>query len=251
MITDPVSIFLHDHGNHIHDHGPHYYEFHEDLWIKEPWNAGSSVFFLVPVIYWYWRLRGQYKDHRIMMIILPFLAINGIGSTLYHAFRNSDVFLIMDGAPAAIMSLIVTYYFWYLLFPRWYIPGLILLGSFVLRGFMFWGVSEGVIAIPRQQAVNLSYFITGVMIILPTLMILLKTRWYKWELIFASVILLSLALLFRVLDTYDDPGLPMGTHWLWHIVSAFSVFTLGYYLVYLKRKELKPYIPKRQKAKSA
>ena len=104
----------------IQDSGPLYHEFHADEWIKEPWNAFSSLFFLVPVLFWLWKLRGQYKKHMIITILLPLLFLNGLGSTLYHAFRSSDLFMILDGLPASLMSLTLSLYMWKRVGSKWW-----------------------------------------------------------------------------------------------------------------------------------
>lgn len=242
MLADLFSILIHDHSPHIHDRGPHYYEFETDFIIREPWNAGSSVFFLVPVFYWVWRLKGNYHEHKIIVMILPFLFLNGVGSTLFHAFRASNFFLFLDFAPAAIMSLLLTYFFWNMVMGKWWISALVLVGSFLPRMLLFQYREE--LGFNRQDVVNFSYFLTGFLFIMPTLIIAWKTQWYRWHLIFVSIVFLSLSLVFRNLDERHEPLLPMGTHWLWHIVSAFAVFTLGYYLFYLKNKPFKPFFGK-------
>ena len=238
MVADLLSVLLHDHSPHVHDRGPHYFEFHHDAVLREPWNAWSSVFFLVPVIYWTWRLRGKYHEHQLIVMLLPFLFLNGIGSTLFHAFRASNFFLYLDFAPAAIMSLVLTYMFWKMLVGKWWVSVGIIILSFLPRILVF--VYREELNLDRQDAVNISYFFTGMMFILPTLLITWRTNWYRWHLIFLSIVFLSFALLFRNLDERAEPLLPMGTHWLWHVVSALSVFTLGYYLYYLQRKEVRP-----------
>ena len=103
MISDSTNP-----QDYIYDSGPLYHEFQFDSWIREPWNAFSSLFFLVPVIFWLWRLRGQYRRYPMIIIFLPFLFLNGIGSSLYHAFRSSDLALMLDWMPAFIMNLLLS-----------------------------------------------------------------------------------------------------------------------------------------------
>ncbi len=239
MVADLFSILLHDHSPHIHDRGPHYYEFNDSWLIREPWNAASSVFFLVPVFYWLWRLKGEYRENNAIVMMLPLLFLNGLGSTFFHALRASNFFLFLDFAPAAVLMLILTYYFWNLIIGKPWVSVAIIVLSFVPRFFLFRYLDEW--GLTRQDVVNFSYFFSGLMFFLPTMIINLKTGWYKWYLIFASIVLLSLSLMFRNLDDRTHPLLPMGTHWLWHVVSALSVFTLGYYLYYLKRRNIKTF----------
>ena len=91
-------------GDFIRDSGPFYHEFHADAFIKEPWNAYSSLFFLVPVIFWVWKLRGQYRENLIITLMLPLLFLNGIGSTLYHAFRAADFATLTEALDYAALG---------------------------------------------------------------------------------------------------------------------------------------------------
>lgn len=78
----------------IFDRGPMYNEFVHDALIHEPWNAYSSLFFFIPVIFWLIYLRGKYRTYGIITALLPVLFLNGLGSTLFHAFRASNWFLL-------------------------------------------------------------------------------------------------------------------------------------------------------------
>lgn len=216
---------------------PWYYEYHSNCLINEPWNAISSIFFFVPVIYWVWRLRGEYRENKIIVWILPFLFLNGLGSTLFHAFRDIRWFIALDVIPALILSLMVAVFFWTYILKKWY-WGLLMVLALMTLSFMAFYISEKTGA-NRSLGVNVSYFLRGMVIFLPAIFILIKTKWHKWHLLFSTMVLLSLALLARTLDRPPQPNifedfLPQGSHFLWHIFSALAVFTLGYYIYYLK-----------------
>lgn len=232
-----MESIVEKYGNVIRDSGPFYHEFHADALVKEPWNAYSSLFFLVPVIFWVWKLRGQYRENMIITILLPLLFLNGVGSTLYHAFRASDYFMFLDGMPPMIASIILTGYMWNkVLKSIWRSIGVMLL-------FYVSGITVVVTLRPvlGDGVINLSYLFTGICFLLPAIYFLVRTGFYKWQLLVGSLLLLGLALLFRSLD-YPTPNpfpglLPQGTHFLWHIVSANAVFSLGYYLYFTKNIE--------------
>jgi len=220
----------------ILDSGPMYHEFHMDAFVKEPWNAVSSLFFLVPVIFWLWKLRGQYKDHLIITLLLPLLLLNGIGSALYHAFRNSELFLLMDWMPAFIMNLILAGYFWYKIVGKVWKSVVIVFLFYALTIFLMMSIGS----YANIETVNIGYLLIGISIFLPIILFLIRTNFSKWHLIVITILLLSLSLLFRTLD-YPTPNpfpeiLPQGTHFLWHIFSAGAVFSLGYYLYFVKEK---------------
>lgn len=227
-----------DPQEYIQDSGPMYHEFHADAWIHEPWNAFSSLFFLVPVIFWVWKLRGQYMRYPMITIFLPFLFLNGIGSTVYHAFRASDIALLLDWLPAFIMNLILCWYMWNKVLRKPFLSGLVVLGFITATFFTMAMHAPGM----GDLAANLAYLMIGLCLLTPSFIYLYRTRFYKWHLLILTFVALGLALLFRSLD-YPTPNpfpeiLPQGTHFLWHMVSALAVFSLGFYFKAVRDREL-------------
>lgn len=205
------------------DGGPLYHETNLHHFIVEPWNAYSSLAFLVPAIYWLIKLRGQYRDYQFLMYCIPFLILGGLGSTFYHAFRSSVFFLVMDVLPISILTLSVGIYFWYKILPqRWHV--LIIIATFLGLRILTFTYFEG------QMGINLSYFVTGVMMFTPGLILLIRTDFYYYQHLILSVILFAIGLSFRKLDTMLGNYFPMGTHWLWHIFTAAAVMPLSFYL---------------------
>jgi len=221
----------------IHDGGPIYHEFISDALIKEPWNAASSLVFFIPAIYWVWKLRGEYKENLIIVALLPLLFLNGLGSTLFHAFRTSPFFLLLDWLPAALLSLVLSTYLWSKLLTKWYWGLLVVIGFYALSilgflAFLEFGDNE-------DLGINVSYFFTGMCYLVPIVMVLSKTNWYKLRLVILSFVLLGLALVCRATD-YPTPNpfpelMPQGTHFMWHVFSAFAVFTMGYYVYFINK----------------
>ncbi|PKP32327.1 MAG: hypothetical protein CVU00_11890 [Bacteroidetes bacterium HGW-Bacteroidetes-17] len=229
-----LTILLQQKSSLITDFGPMYHEFHADALIKEPWNAYSSIFFLVPVLFWAIKLRGHYRENWIIILLLPLLLLNGVGSTFYHAFRSSNFFLIMDFAPAMVMSLIIGAYLWAKVFEKWYWGLLMIVFAFFITRF-FSGTLADSLKISR---INISYLMNGTIFLAPALIILFKSNFYKWAYVIISIFLLIGAIIFRSLD-YPTPNpfpeiMPQGTHFLWHIFTALAVFSMGYYFYYLK-----------------
>ncbi|MBO6516589.1 MAG: hypothetical protein JJ975_08560 [Bacteroidia bacterium] len=215
--------------------GQFYHEFHADAWIQQPWNTFSSLVFFVPVIYWLWQLRGQYRQYPVLVGILPLLFLNGLGSTLFHANSGGVVFVMLDVLPPLLMLITLTAYLWKLNLNSWLYGMLIVvlfLGVNALN--MYWhsrieNVSRGV---------NVFYFINGLMVLTPMILSLQRHSWKGWNHIALALIFISLALVFRSLD-YPTPNpfptlMPQGTHFLWHISSALAVFPLGRYLILLQ-----------------
>nr|NQU90213.1 hypothetical protein [Bacteroidota bacterium] len=218
----------------IQDSGPLYHEFHAESWIKEPWNAVSSLFFLVPVIFWLWKLKGQYRTYPMITLLLPLLFMNGVGSTLYHAFRASQLALLLDWMPAFIMNLILAWYMWKRVLNRPVASVLVVLGFYALAILSIFSLAP----LLRDMAANIGYLFIGLSLLLPSAIFLVRTKFYKWHLLVITFVFLGIALVFRSLD-YPTPNpipelLPQGTHFLWHVTSALAVFSLGYYLLYIR-----------------
>ncbi|MCB9224182.1 MAG: hypothetical protein H6582_08410 [Crocinitomicaceae bacterium] len=221
----------------IHDGGPYYHEFVQDALIKEPWNAYSSLFFFIPIIFWLYKLKGEYRENAIILAILPLLFLNGLGSTLFHALRTDRWMLFLDFMPASLMSMTLSTYLWTQIVKRWYYGVLVVLGFYLLGGLSiaFLVQYEGM----RELAPNFGYFFVGASFFAPVLIILGKTNFYKVKYAAATFLFLGLALACRASD-YPSPNpfpdlLPQGTHFMWHIFTVFAVFTMGFYVYYINK----------------
>lgn len=214
----------------VTDGGPIYHETQPDSFITEPWNAFSSLVFLIPVIYFLIVLRGQYKKQGfVVFFTLPLLFTGGIGSTLYHAFRSERWLMALDVLPMFLLSLGVAFFFMQRLFKNWYMPLIIIVSSGIIRGYFF-------NTLPIQQAINIGYFIVGVVIFVPALLYAWRANWHAIGHLLAAVIFLALSLFFRLYD--DNPIQPMsqGVHWLWHLFSAVGALFAGLYIVRTNKK---------------
>jgi len=217
--------------NVLPDGGPIYYETDisqlqgvgMEYFPVEPWNSISSLFFLVPAIYWVLKLRGQYRNYRVITLCIPFLIINGMGSFLFHGARSARAFLFMDFVPALLVVLIISAFFWYGVLKNWIAVIMVNLLLIALR-FLVFRYASG------SMVINLSYLISGITIFLPTLILLFKTNWHKAYLLVTAIFFLLTSLFFRVADDWQNQLLTPGVHWLWHVFSAISVFPLGHYL---------------------
>jgi hemolysin III len=209
----------------VRDGGPIYRETNLSHFIAEPWNAVSSLTFLVPVFYWLYKLRGRYRRFSFLVGCMPLLVLGGLGSTLFHALRTSRLLLLMDFLPIIILTLAVSIYLWYRALKNWWLVAGIVLVSFVIRYFVF---QLG----DRTLLINTSYFITGCMMFIPALMFLYQTRFVGAGYLVTAVILFIVALFFRYIDLkIRFSFLPMGTHWLWHTFCGIGIMFLSYYLV--------------------
>lgn len=211
----------------VPDHGPVYRETTDlSLLIVEPWNAWSSLTFLVPVMIFLWQLRGRYSEYGfIVWFCCPLLVLGGLGSTFFHAFRVSRLLLMMDAIPIIILVLGVSIWMWLKVLPKkiqlvWVL--LIFFGLTFLSFRFLYG----------QDRISAGYFFRGWMLLLPCYLFLRKTRFRNAGNLFVAITFFVLALLFRFLDEKILIGfMPWGTHWLWHVSTAFGAYFLGEYLI--------------------
>ncbi|HAS47527.1 MAG TPA: hypothetical protein DCS93_44030 [Microscillaceae bacterium] len=214
---------------------PHMYqEYHADYFIKQPWNAISSLVFFIPITYWILQLKPNFRKYPILTAILPLLFLNGLGSTLFHAFKPNIVFGLLDALPPMLMVIFLSSYFWRKVTLSWSKGVLIVIGCYGLNILMMY-VLYGIFKV--KGAFNVAYLISGLTLLTPAVMFLMKTRWQQWKLIALALTYITLALVFRVLDKVVPGYLPVltqGTHFLWHIFSAFAVFPLGRFLIHVQ-----------------
>jgi hemolysin III len=216
----------------LQDGGPIYTETDLNQFIVEPWNAISSLLIVIPAIYWLWRVRNEYKNYWFLICCAPLMILGGTGSTLFHAFRESRFFLIMDVLPTALLTLSITIYFWIKLLKKWGYVFLIIIPSMLVRYWIF--TSE---KLSEFMVINLSYIITGTLIGLPLLLILIKMKFYKFRQVVLAISFFILAIVFRGMDSKEIEFLPMGTHFLWHAFTGFGAYFILSFLYYFQKSD--------------
>lgn len=213
------------------DGGPVYAETDLSLFPVEPWNAISSLALILPAIYWAYRLRFDLKSYSFIYLCIVFLIIGGAGSTLYHAFRTSNLLLIMDVLPASLLTLLISIYFWFKILPNRLHAIFVIVPFMVFRFILFE-------FLPPEMAINLGYFISGSMFFVPIL-IFQRCRHFRYSKdITLSIGFLFASLLFREFDQNFTSYLIMGSHFLWHILSGIGAYYLGNFLYKVRTEEL-------------
>ncbi len=210
------------------DRGPIYTETPDfSSWtggIAEPYNAFSAALFVLITLIWLVRLRKRWKTRPLMSAALPILFIGGVGGTLYHGLRNWVGWFLMDLLPIMLLCLMVAIYFWIRLKPRWSYVILMIVVGFIIQG-------SGRLIFSRALAINFSYAMLALLVLLPIGIVVVRTRFYAFGWLITSFICFTIAWFFRLVDAQrDPPWLPMGTHWLWHTFGAFCVAALAEYI---------------------
>lgn len=204
----------------LRDGGPLYAETNLDNLVAEPFNAASAFLFLLMAFYWIFRLRGQYRAYRFLTVAIAVLTIGGIGGTIYHAFRYSQVFLVMDWLPIMLLCLMASGFYLHRAYGSLR-PALYFVGALFLLQFL----NFQVIGLP--QSVNVSYALLALTVLSPTFILLVKTNFKAGAWVASALGSFVLALFFRIADTWEI--LPMGTHFLWHLFGATAAMAMLQY----------------------
>jgi hypothetical protein len=215
------------------DSGPLYTETNLSNFIVEPWNAATSLAFLLPAIYWAYFLRKDYKEYWFLIYCSILLFIGGTGSTLFHALRSSKFLITLDFLPMAIATFSICIYFWHKLLKKWHWVLLIVLPFFALRYLIFNHLGH-------HNSINASYFLSGVLFFIPLLLLLFKNDWQNSTFALASLVSFVVSLFFRQIDAYDPPLFSIGTHFLWHLFGALGAHFIAVYIYKLELSDKKP-----------
>ena len=194
----------------------------------EPVNALTNAAFLIAAIIMATRLRGQ--DAPLAWALVVILALIGIGSFLFHTFAQPWAGAA-DVVP--ILAFILVYIFAAsrdFLGLRWLPATLVVLAFLpvsallipVFRAVPFYGVSAGYLSVPLLIAVYAW---------------LTRARPALSRGLAIGAGLLMLSLTFRSLDMPACDALPLGTHFLWHILNAIM---LGWMIELYRRHRLAP-----------
>lgn len=211
------------------DGGPIYAETDFTRFIREPWNMASAALFIVLAAWYAWRLYGHYHKHALLTISIPILLLGGIGGTLYHGLRTERIFLLMDFVPILILLFLCATYCWLQVLPKaWWL--LVAFPPFLLLEWSIWEVGRLNPSL-RSVVMNVSYLNLAITALVPIIWLQIKTRYrYGRRFVYALVCFLF-ALLFRFLDGAQPTLLPMGTHFLWHVLGAVATFFIMDYML--------------------
>lgn len=205
------------------DGGYPYAETDLNYWIVEPWNATSSLSFFFPVFYWLKKLRGKYAAYPFLSYCMPLLFLGGLGSTLFHGFRISPFFLLLDVLPILILTASLSIFFWVKILPRWWYIFFLIIPYFIMQHFILNNI-------PPPYSINLAYLLRGLTMFLPAFLLIQRLRFKFADLLGLAIFFFILALCFRYFDQDFARWMYMGSHWLWHIFTSIGSFYLAAFL---------------------
>ena len=166
--------------------------------VAEPWNAATAFLFVVIVVFWVIRLRGRLLDHPFLAVALPILFVGGVGGTLYHGLRNWRIYFLMDVIPIQVLGLAVSIYIWIRLGPR--VSHLL-----VMLAVMALLISLGHFTLPIHYAINVSYASLALLILVPLVAALIRTRGYQIGWVATALVAFGMAWFCRLADPWEPP----------------------------------------------
>ncbi len=204
------------------DFGPLYAETDMSRFPVEPWNTASNLIFLALIIYFGIKTKGNGGKHPLIVTSLPILLIGFIGGTVYHATRSSNLWLYLDFMPILILTVVGSCYFLAELL-RSRIRAI--LAAFLLLAFL--RALRGIFEIPHNLSISIGYGMTALLVIVPALLVARAGGWKNVQLVILAILSFGTALSCRILDsTLGQAYLPMGTHFLWHLLGGVAVFCM-------------------------
>ena len=193
-----------------------YFESDSNHLVVEPFNTASAALFFIIAIWFLYRYRKEKMQSPFILYAAIMLFIGGVSGTIYHAFRIWPVFMYVDGGTIGILMLSFTAWVVYKLTHKlWFSILAIPLGMgliFMLIGFL---IQSGIRFNP-----SLGYALMGVVVVIPLVIYLFKTKFRGGKFILLALLAFSIAVFSRAFDLRST--LPMGSHFLWHLSGALA-----------------------------
>lgn len=177
-------------------------------------NVITSFFFIIFAFLSYRKTKNKF---------LPILlSLVGISSALWHltSFAWAD---LLDTGSIAIFCLATTY----LLFSKIFTSKIHVVLSLVVLVLLSFFIEQ--VSIMNGSLVYIFLFF---ILLIPGLIYLKKAPIVRRYMVLALVVF-GLAIVFRILDPVLCEYVPMGTHFIWHILMAL----VGYYLILVLYKK--------------
>lgn len=199
------------------DWGPIYKETLYGRWPVEPWNTATTLFFLLFVVFWMFKIKNNWRIHQLLTLCLPIIFVGFIGGFLYHSNRNSRIWLIMDWGPIALTALVCCTYYWRTLLPSWKTS---LLATFVPLVFIVFALKA---FLPDYLFLSIGYPLLATLVLIPLIISVWHKSFLELRFLFYAILCVCTAITLRFLDkTQLMDFLPMGSHFLWHTVGALT-----------------------------
>ncbi|QIY89500.1 hypothetical protein [Chryseobacterium gallinarum] len=213
------------------DGGMLYKETDMTQFFPEPLNAITALLFLALAVFWTIKMKGNFKKYPFLTYCLILLFIGGIGGTVYHAFRQWPVFIMMDWMPIMLLCFSAGFYF-LTQSLKWYYAVIMVLGYLILM----LGLRNWILIDNPSLFININYAIMASFVLFSVLSYLIYTQWKAGKWVGFALLSFVLALISRIVDNWEL--LSFGTHFLWHTFGAAATFCMFNY-IYLTRNTIR------------
>ena len=191
----------------------------------EPINVFTSFAFLIAGFFANRLLKNKGIKSKELLILPWFLAVTGIGSFIYHTARNS-ITLIFDAVPTFLFLLYVLFLILKQLFGN-------KIKAFVaLIGFICLEIASSIFLPKDSLNGSIAHIATIIFAILLGWLLIKRYGSRVKLLIICLISLYVVAVFFRSIDLWICQFIPIGTHFLWHILAA----SVGYLAISLISK---------------
>jgi len=191
----------------------------------EPLNTVSNIVFLVLLIYWLKKVGFKYSRYPLIAIVLPVMFLGLITATIHHSLRIDKAWKTITVLSIFYSVVMTCVYFWYRVSERW-LSAFFLTMLFPLLFWMFY------LNVELVEKINLSIIYTAmsIAVFIPGVLFCIKDKLKNLKLLALSSFLFTIGMVCRMSDLALQPFFSYGTHFLWHIFGAASVFVLLRYI---------------------
>ncbi|MTI18688.1 hypothetical protein E1162_15695 [Rhodobacteraceae bacterium RKSG542] len=196
----------------------HYCERTNAAFWSEPLNAITNLAFIIAAFALFLLWRKQESRDWAPLLLMAIIAIIGIGSFLFHTYATIWA-MLSDTIPITIFMLVYFYFaFTRFLHVKWYwgLVGVLVFFAFLSSGPMLFGAYVGSSAgyVPALLAIFAFALITS-----------FTQRNVSPAFLLAGIVF-TISLFLRTMDTQICASLPIGTHFLWHMLNAVVLYVL-------------------------
>ncbi len=190
----------------------------------EPLNAVTNAAFLIAALAGFWLWRRQGGRDAVALVLIGLVFAIGIGSFLFHTIPNRWT-LLADVVPIQLFA------FGYFAFALRRFLGLSVVVT-AIGTLAFFGLALGLSAagravLPVGMAGSAGYaaFLLGLIGVALALARVPAQR-HQSRLLALAAGTFAISLTMRSIDGALCGSLPLGTHWLWHLLNASVLYVL-------------------------
>ena len=183
----------------------------------EPFNAVSSLAFLVVAIYWARKTRMKIIAHPVIVISVPVLVVGALAGALHHAFRDFREIRHLDMVMAFYGVAMACLFFWKKVSDSWVMAFSMTLLFPLLFRFL--------LPDPHHiDSASVVYVAMAIALLPPVALYCANDGMRHFEYPLLASVFFVIGIILREADAYFlASGYPIGTHFLWHVFGALTV----------------------------